>query len=74
MAIGLRLTPATLRVLNSLLERRQEWVHGYELLAWTGLKSDSIYPILMRLAEKGLLEATWEQDPPGAVPHDTCTG
>ena len=42
----------------------EEWRYGYELLAETGLKSGSLYPILMRMAERELLEAAWEPDPP----------
>ena len=34
--------------------------HGYELAKATGLASGTLYPILMRLEERGLLEARWE--------------
>jgi len=27
-----------------------------------------MYPILMRLADRGLLETTWESEPPGGRP------
>lgn len=27
-----------------------------------------MYPILMRLADRGLLESSWEQDPPNGRP------
>ena len=40
------------------------WRYGYELLKETGLKSGSLYPMLMRLAERGWVEATWERHPP----------
>jgi DNA-binding PadR family transcriptional regulator len=29
-----------------------------------GLKAGSLYPILIRLSDRGLLEASWESDPP----------
>jgi DNA-binding PadR family transcriptional regulator len=42
------------------------WRHGYDLAKETGLQSGTLYPILMRLAEQGLLEEDWEpSDTPG---------
>jgi PadR family transcriptional regulator, regulatory protein PadR len=32
------------------------------------LKSGSLYPLLMRLAEQGVLTAAWEQNPPVGRP------
>ena len=47
-----------------------EWRYGYELGQEVGLKAGSLYPILIRLAERGLLESRWEEQsgerPPGA--------
>ena len=40
----------------------------------TGLKSGSLYPILIRLAERGLVEACWEEEQPAGRPAGTCTG
>lgn len=34
--------------------------YGYELAKATELASGTLYPILMRLEERGLLEARWE--------------
>jgi PadR family transcriptional regulator, regulatory protein PadR len=34
--------------------------YGYELAKATGLASGTLYPILMRLEERGLLDARWE--------------
>jgi PadR family transcriptional regulator len=34
--------------------------YGYELAKATGLASGTLYPILMRLEQRGLLEARWE--------------
>ena len=36
-------------------------MHGYALIKATGLKSGTLYPILMRLTDRGFLEATWEE-------------
>ena len=42
------------------------WRHGYDLAKETDLQSGTLYPILMRLAEQGLLEEDWEpSDTPG---------
>jgi PadR family transcriptional regulator, regulatory protein PadR len=56
------------RVLEALGDEPQAWRHGYDLLRQTGLKSGSLYPILIRLTERGWLEASWESDPPPGRP------
>jgi DNA-binding PadR family transcriptional regulator len=43
-----------------LLESPQAWHYGLVLSRETGLKSGTLYPILMRLADRGLLESRWE--------------
>lgn len=53
-------SPQTLLVLTALLEQPAEWRHGYDLTQQIDLKSGTLYPILMRLAEQGLLEETWQ--------------
>lgn len=45
------------------LSDRDGWLHGYELSRRTGLKPGTLYPILERLALRGLLEGRWEQSP-----------
>lgn len=54
----------TVAVLWALAEDPAVWVHGYELCRATGLKAGTVYPILIRLAERGQLDARWEDDPP----------
>jgi DNA-binding PadR family transcriptional regulator len=49
----------TRTALATFLERPQEWRYGYELSRDTGLKSGTLYPLLMRLHDKGFLEAEW---------------
>ncbi|GAA0744484.1 helix-turn-helix transcriptional regulator [Dactylosporangium roseum] len=44
------------------------WRYGYELGQRIGLRAGTLYPILMRLRDRGLLEATWESDPPEGRP------
>ena len=48
---------STLLVLSELLKQTQ---YGYALMKATGLKSGTLYPILMRLTDRGLLSAKWE--------------
>jgi len=56
----LRLSPQTLLVMDAFLEHADEWKYGYDLSRVTGLKSGTLYPILMRMAERKLLETEWE--------------
>ena len=58
-----RHSPQTLAVLEALAASPEAWRHGYELGAEVGLPSGSLNPILMRLSERGLLEARWEDAP-----------
>jgi PadR family transcriptional regulator, regulatory protein PadR len=47
-----------------------DWLYGLELAERTGLKSGSLYPILIRLDERGLLESRWiEPSAPGRPPR-----
>ncbi|HEU4896885.1 MAG TPA: PadR family transcriptional regulator [Actinomycetota bacterium] len=60
----------TTAVVLALAEDPSAWRYGYELAQQVGLKAGSMYPILMRLADRGLLETTWETDaPPGRPPR-----
>ena len=57
-------------MLRELLSRSTEWRYGYDLIRQLGLRSGTLYPVLMRMADKGLLESTWhESDRPGAPPR-----
>lgn len=55
-------------VLAALLERPSAWRHGYDLAKETGLKSGTLYPILIRLAEQGMLAEDWEESDSGGRP------
>lgn len=55
-------------VLLALAEDPPAWRYGYELCQQTRLKAGSIYPMLMRLADRGLLETSWESDLPAGRP------
>lgn len=61
-----RLSPQALEVLTTLEGQGNGWLYGLEISAATGLKSGSLYPILARLADYGLLEGRWvDSDKPG---------
>lgn len=65
-----RFSPQTLSVLVELAEAGSDWRYGLELVAATGLQSGSLYPILARLAERGLLESKWQEPSnPGRPPR-----
>ncbi|WP_027344444.1 PadR family transcriptional regulator [Hamadaea tsunoensis] len=57
-----RPSPQTLAVLAALAAQPATWRHGYELGQEVGLKAGSLYPILIRLSERGLLDAAWETE------------
>ena len=59
----------TLSVLASLAADPASWQHGYVLAKQTGLRSGTLYPILIRLAERGLVEACWEDGQPAGRPR-----
>lgn len=65
-------SPQTLLVLEALLESPAAWHYGYALSRRTGLRSGTLYPLLMRLAEQGWLETRWtEPERPGRPPRHT---
>jgi DNA-binding PadR family transcriptional regulator len=55
-------------VLRALLADPGAWRYGYELAAEVGLRSGSLYPILVRLSDRELLEARWEAAPVNGRP------
>jgi PadR family transcriptional regulator, regulatory protein PadR len=62
-------SPQTLSVLVALCEQPSAWQHGYALARQTGLKSGTLYPILIRLADRGLVEACWQEEPAPGRPR-----
>lgn len=45
----------------ALAIRPQAWSYGYDLMKMTDIKSGTLYPILMRLDERSLLESKWQE-------------
>jgi hypothetical protein len=64
-----RRSAQTLAVLAALAESPTQWWHGYDIAKRTGLKSGTLYPILIRLAERGLLDSSWEEEQPTGRPR-----
>ena len=58
----------TLALLKALTQQARAWHYGYELSRATGLKSGTLYPILMRLCERGNLESKWQPAEEGGRP------
>jgi len=48
-------------LLEALSARSQQWRHGYDLMKETGLLSGTLYPLLMRMTDQGLVEAEWRE-------------
>jgi PadR family transcriptional regulator len=42
------------------MQRPRAWHYGYDLSRITELKSGTLYPILMRLSARGVLESKWQ--------------
>jgi len=58
----------TIAVVLALADDPTSWRYGYELCRMLDIQAGSMYPILIRLADRGLLETTWESDPPAGRP------
>lgn len=63
-----RPSPQTAAVLLALAEQGEGWSHGYDLCGRLGLKAGTVYPILIRLADRGQVEASWERGAPRGRP------
>src|SRR5258708_2478769 len=69
MRLRLQLSPQTLQVLDAFLQDPKDWKYGYDISRQTGLKSGTLYPILMRLAERKLLDTRWRHSETGKPPR-----
>lgn len=60
----------TRELLTAMAQQPRTWQYGYELSKQTGLKSGTLYPLLIRLSDQGLLESRWQEpDRPGKPPR-----
>src|SRR5580765_648267 len=62
-------SPQTVEVLRALATEPTRWRHGYDLVEELGLKSGSLYPILIRLSDRDLLDSRWEPAESGRPPR-----
>ena len=69
MPRGATFSAQTLAVLGALASEPSSWRHGYDLARETDLKSGTLYPILVRLADRGIVEARWEPGQPAGRPR-----
>jgi DNA-binding PadR family transcriptional regulator len=60
MTANVRASKQTLKLLAALTAKAASWHYGYALSRQTDLQSGTLYPILMRLEERGWLETQWE--------------
>lgn len=68
MARRENISKQTRLTLSVLLQDRQSWRYGYDLTRETGLKSGTLYPLLIRLHDQGYLEAEWRESPQAGRP------
>jgi DNA-binding PadR family transcriptional regulator len=68
MARARRPSRQAVKVLEALAADPSAWRYGYELGLEVGVRSGSLYPILVRLSDRALLEAKWEEQPPAGRP------
>jgi PadR family transcriptional regulator PadR len=69
MAYRRNSSPQSRAVLRALHGHPAEWRYGYDLARETGLASGTLYPLLARLSDQGLLETRWEDDAPEGRPR-----
>jgi DNA-binding PadR family transcriptional regulator len=57
-------------LLAALSTQPRTWHYGYELSKQTGLASGTLYPLLIRLSDQGLLTSQWQEpERPGRPPR-----
>jgi PadR family transcriptional regulator PadR len=63
-------SPQTRELLSVMLRQPRTWQYGYELSKDTALTSGTLYPLLIRLSDQGLLESHWQEpERPGKPPR-----
>src|ERR1700710_3134227 len=55
---------------SAMLRQPRTWQYGYELSKQTSLRSGTLYPLLIRQSDQGLLESQWQEPEwPGKPPR-----
>lgn len=62
--IEIRLTRPSLSILNLFLADLRKRHSGAEISKATGVKTGTLYPILVRFEERGWMESEWEKIEP----------
>lgn len=62
----MRISATGIKVLKAFMYRTGSSLHGYELMQEAEVASGTLYPLLMRFEESGLLTSKWEQPEPDA--------
>jgi len=57
----LRLSHQSLRILQAFLQNPRQELCGSDIIKATGLPSGTLYPILLRFEQHGLLISRWEE-------------
>jgi DNA-binding PadR family transcriptional regulator len=68
MAVARKSSRQTIDLLAALMEQPKTWQYGYQLSKDTGLLSGTLYPILMRLSDRGYLDHKWVPSADPGVP------
>ena len=62
-------SPATCATLIAL-DQNHDGLHGYDIMRATGVRPGTLYPMLSRLEQQGLMAAEWEASlEPGRPPR-----
>jgi PadR family transcriptional regulator, regulatory protein PadR len=56
-------SPEGKRVLEALVNDATAWRYGYDLMKELGLTSGTLYPLLVRLKDRDILDAKWDEPP-----------
>lgn len=73
MVMARRPSSQTLAVSALFLESTGQWHHGYDISKRLRIPSGTLYPILMRLSDRGHLETRWtESETPGRPARHMC--
>lgn len=52
-------SPQAVKLFSAMIDGANQWRHGYDLMQITGLKSGTLYPLLIRLTKSELLKSRW---------------
>lgn len=55
-----RPSPQAISLFAALLSRQGRWQYGYDLSKELDVRTGSLYPLLIRLTDEGLLESEWQ--------------